>query len=410
MADQPSAEDLIAEELGNELATLKRWLQPFCHNPLTTELLLLLGAGVMLGTFSVKEVCDRLGLSPHQAYSSLQFQSVYRWRKLLGELGYEMAIPLLRELQEKSAATRSRACCVLAVDDSVLERLSRQMGLVWSWYSGRRKRVVGGQDILGLVLVIGEVVIPLDIRIVSKQGRATPTKPESYAQMLEQAQARFQQAGLDIRDLATSGDSAFLSEHVQDTCQALDIAGIFGGKDNYVFTIEGETHKAPHWRALFADRLQKEAWGCDVPVYRTPAVSPTFGKVTLVFCRRKGDRKVSYFLLTQPLRTAEAMRIIHQHHWIEVFWKRCKGLFKLADSKLRTPQGARAGVGIKVIGYLLILRLQIALRRYRRFARISMDRLVTLCQQFFDPIPVFQEHFHLLPIDNISMDQYLRAS
>lgn len=104
------------------------------------------------------------------------------------------------------------------------------------------------------------------------------------------------------------------------------------------------------------------------------------------------------------------MRIIHQHHWIEVFWKRCKGLFKLADSKLRTPQGARAGVGIKVIGYLLILRLQIALKRYRRFARISMDRLVTLCQQFFDPIPVLQEHFHLLTIDNISMDQYLRAS
>ena len=300
MADKPSAEDLIAEELGIGLDTLKMWLQPFCHNPLTRELLLLLGAGVMLGTYSVKEVCDRLGFSLHQAYSSLQFQSVHRWRKLLSELGYEMAIPLLRELQEKSAATRSRACCVLAVDDSVLERLSRQMGLIWSWYSGRRKRVVGGQDILGLVLVIGEVVIPLDVRIVSKQGRATPTKPEIYAQMLEQAQVRFQHAGLDIRDLATSGDSAFLSEHVQATCQALDIAGVFAGKDNYVFTVEGDTHKAPHWRAHFADRLQKDTWGCDVPVYRIHAVSPTFGEVTLVFCRRKGDRKVSYFVLTHP--------------------------------------------------------------------------------------------------------------
>jgi len=376
MANPPQAEDLIAEELGHELDTMKGRLQPFCHNPLTTELLLLLGAGVMLGTYTVKEVCDRLGLAAHPAYSSLQFQSVYRWRKLLGELGYEMAIPLLKELQEKSAATRSRACCVLAVDDSVLERLSRQLGLVWSWYSGRRKRVMRGQDILGLVLVIGEIVIPLDVRIVSKQGRATPTKPESYAQMLEEAQSRFQQAGLDIRELATSGDSAFLSEHVQEKCQELDLAGVFGGKDNYVFTIKGETHKAPHWRTLFAGRLQKDAWGCEVPVYRIPAVSPTFGPVTLVFCRRKGDRKVSYFILTQPLRTAEAMRIIHQHHWIEVFWKRCEGLFKLADSKLRTPQGVRANVGIKVIGYLLVLRLQIALKRYRRFARISMDRLV----------------------------------
>jgi hypothetical protein len=410
MADPFRAEELIAHELGIALESVKTWLHPFGQNPRTTEFLLLLSAGVLLGAYSVNEVCDRLGLSPQQAYAAVRFQSVYRWRKVLGELGYEMAIPLLQELQGKSAATQSRACCVLAVDDSVLERLSREMGLVWAWYSGRRKRVVRGQDILGLVLVIGEVVIPLDIRIVSKQGRVTPTKPEIYAQMLEHAQARFQQAGLDLRDLATSGDSAFLSEHVQAKCQDLKVAGVFGGKDSYVFTIEGETHKAKHWRPHFADRLEKDRWGCEVPVYRTPAVSPTFGKVILVFCRRKGARTVSYFILTQPLRTAEALRIIHQHHWIEVFWKRCKGLFKLANSKLRTPQGARAGVGIKVVGYLLLLRLQIALKRYRRFARISMDRLVKLCQQFFDPIPVFQEHFHLLPIDNISIDQYLRAS
>lgn len=398
MADQPRAEELIAHELGIALETVKTWLHPFGQNPRTTEFLLLLSAGVLLGAYSVNEVCDRLGLSPQQAYAAVRFQSVYRWRNVLGDLGYEMAIPLLQELQGKSAATQSRACCVLAVDDSVLERLSREMGLVWAWYSGRRKRVVRGQDILGLVLVIGEVVIPLDLRIVSKQGRVTPTKPEIYAQMLEQAQARFQQAGLDIRELATSGDSAFLSEHVQAKCQDLKVAGVFGGKDSYVFTIEGETHKAKHWRPHFADRLEKDRWGCEVPVYRTPAVSPTFGKVTLVFCRRKGERTVSYFILTQPLRTAEALRIIHQHHWIEVFWKRCKGLFKLANSKLRTSQGARAGVGIKVVGYLLILRLQIALKRYRRFARISMDRLVTLCQQFFDPIPVFQAHFGMVQV------------
>lgn len=410
MADSPSAEELIAHEWGIALETVKSWLHPFAPNPLTTEFLLLLGAGVMLGAYSVKEVCDRLGLAPHHAYEAVRFQSVYRWRKMLGELGYEMAIPLLQELQAKSAATQSRACGVLAVDDSVLERLSREMGLVWAWYSGRRKRVVRGQDIVGLVLVIGEVVIPLEVRIVSKQGRVTPTKPEIYAQMLEHAKARFQQAGIDLQKLATSGDSAFLSEPVQAKCQELKVAGVFGGKNNYVFTIDGETHKAPHWRTRFAERLEKDRWGCDVPVYRTSAVSPTFGKVTLVFCRRKGEQKVSYFILTQPLRTAEALHILHQHHWIEVFWKRCKGLFKLADSKLRTPQGARAGVGIKVVGYLLLLRLQIALKRYRRFARISMDRLVKLCQQFFDPIPVFQEHFHLLPIDNISIDQYLRAS
>ena len=284
------------------------------------------------------------------------------------------------------------------------------MGLVWRWYTGRHKKVVWGQNIVGLVLVIGEVVVPLDVRVVSKQGRDTPTKPELYAQMLEQAKVRFAAAGIDIAQLATSGDSAYLSAHVQETCQELvpAYAGI-GGKDNYQFTIKGETHKAKIWRKRFAQSLKAGVWGCDVPVYRVRAFSPTFGEVTLVFCRLKGERKVSYLILTKPLRTAQAVRIAHQHHWIEVFWKRCKGLFKLAEAKLKKPQGARACVGIKLVGYLLLLLLQITLKRYRRFARVSMDRLVTLCAQFIDPIPIFQQHFHEIPIANISMDQYLHT-
>ena len=409
MAEQTTAEELVAQELRVALGDMMNILKPFCHTSLTAELLLLLGAGVMLGAYSVKEVCCRVGLSPGMGYSQLQFQSVYRWRKLISEMGYEVAIPLLQDLQEKSASTKSRACCVLAVDDTVLQRLSQQMGLVFKWYTGRHKKIVWGQNIIGLVLVIGEVVIPLDVRIVSKQGRDTPTKPELYAQMLKQAKARFAAAGIDMEQLATSGDSAYLSEFVQETCQQLDLAGVFGGKDNYQFTIQGETHKAKIWRQRFASDLKPDAWGCDIPAYRVQAISPTIGDVTLVFCKLMGERKISYLILTKPLRTAQAVRIIHQHHWIEVFWKRCKGLFKLADIKLQKPQGARACVGIKLVGYLLLLRLHKALKRYRRFARLSMDRLVTLCMHFFDPLPIFQQHFHELHIHNINMDQYLRT-
>jgi len=409
MAKQSTAEELVAQELRVALGDMMDILKPFCHTSLTAELLLLLGGGVMFGAYSVKDVCDRLGLSPTMGYYQLQFQSVYRWRKLICELGYEMAIPHLQALQDKSASTQSRACCVLAVDDTVLQRLSQQMGLVWQWYTGRHKKVVWGQNIIGLVLVIGQIVLPLDVRVVSKQGRDTPTKPALYAQMLDQAKARFAAAGIDIEQLATSGDSAYLSEHVQETCQELDLAGVFGGKDNYQFTIQGETHKAKIWRKRFATSLKPDAWGCDIPAYRVHAISPTWGAVTLVFCKLQGERKISYLILTKPLRTAQAVRIIHQHHWIEVFWKRCKGLFKLADLKLKKPQGARACVGIKLVGYLLLLRLQMALKRYRRFARVSMDRLVTLCMHFFDPLPIFQQHFHEIPIDNINMDQYLRT-
>jgi hypothetical protein len=160
MADKQTAEELVAQELSVSLRELRGLLHPFYHSPLTAELLLLLSAGVMLGIYSIKEVCDRVGLSPGMAYRHLQFQSVYRWHKLLTEIAYEVALPLVRDLQGKSASTRSRACCVLAVDDTVLGRLSRQMGLVWQWYSGRRRTVVWGQNMIGLVCVIGEVVIP----------------------------------------------------------------------------------------------------------------------------------------------------------------------------------------------------------------------------------------------------------
>lgn len=106
MADQPTAEELVAQELSVTLGELMSIVRPFCHTSVTAELLVLLGAGVMFGAYSIKEVCDRVGLSPTMAYYRLQFQSVYRWRMLTSKLGYEVAIPLLRELQEKSAPPR----------------------------------------------------------------------------------------------------------------------------------------------------------------------------------------------------------------------------------------------------------------------------------------------------------------
>jgi hypothetical protein len=117
------------------------------------------------------------------------------------------------------------------------------------------------------------------VRVVSKQGRATPSKPALYAEMLARAKVRFEAAGLAIDQVLT-------------TCQNFDLAGVFMVKDNYSFTIDGQSQKAKAWRHVFAACLHEGTLGCEIPVCRVRAVSPTFGSVVLVFCRRKGERKV----------------------------------------------------------------------------------------------------------------------
>jgi hypothetical protein len=52
MAGKQTAEELIAQALSVSLRELRGLSQPLCHSPLTAELLFLLGAGVLLGSYS----------------------------------------------------------------------------------------------------------------------------------------------------------------------------------------------------------------------------------------------------------------------------------------------------------------------------------------------------------------------
>ena len=54
------------------------------------------------------------------------------------------------------------------------------------------------------------------------------------------------------------------------------------------------------------------------------------------------------------LRGAEILRIWHQHHAIEQFWRRLKSIVGLKSMRLHGREGAYAGLAVKVLAYLLL--------------------------------------------------------
>jgi len=258
------------DDVGTILHTAFRTL-----NDTTLETVLLLSFGMFVGAGNVYQVIQRLGVSKNGAYGSVKNVSVYLWRQLLQHRLYEVAIPLVLERVATSDATKSRDGLILAVDDSVIARIATELGYVWTWWSGQLKRVTDGQNVIALVLVLGDVIVPLDIRIVSKQGRGLKTKPEIYHEMLEAAYARFSAAGIDLNVFKTTGDAAYLSGTIAEVCHGTHgpergesssdsevdppsepgantadaepnspITGIFGGKNHDVFEIEGTRQHA----------------------------------------------------------------------------------------------------------------------------------------------------------------------
>ncbi len=408
-------------------------------NDSTLETVLLLSFGMFVGAGNIYQVIQRLGVSKNGAYGSVKNVSVYLWRQLLQHRLYEVAIPLVLERLATSDATKSRDGLILAVDDSVIARIATELGYVWKWWSGQLKRVTDGQNVIALVLVLGDVIVPLDIRIVSKQGRGLKTKPEIYHEMLDAASARFGAAGIDLNVFKTTGDAAYLSGTIADVChgtQGLEstespvdavadpqtetetdpteadptspLTGIFGGKSQYVFEIEGTRQKAGLWKKAFRDELEA-GWGTDgQPVYRTAAESPTFGRVILVFYIPKGKRAVSYLIIVgRPLRSGEALHAYSFHHRIEEFWKLLKQTLHVGDMKLQGRSGAHACVGLKVIEFLLLNGMKQHLRKLRRFRNVTINKLVNLCPHFIEIRQVLKSMFPDLIPDHYGLEEAL---
>lgn len=392
---EPTAEQAFLEELGECLEKLEPVLTQQWSRKDWVELVLLLALGVLYGAWNPHQVCQILGLPVGETYAELSTISPYYWRKLLQEVLYAQALPLLQQRQGKSAATRSRDGWVLAVDDLVILRFARELSFVWKWWSGHLKGVQRGQNVIALLLIVGDRILPLDVRLVSKQGSGVSTKPELHQEMLEEAERRFGEAGIDIRQFKVTGDAAYLNRWTVDLCDAMRVAGVFRGKGNYVFEIEGQRQRASQWKKVMASRLKK-GWGCREEVYRVEARSPTFGKVILVFFRpREGKERIEYLVVVgRPLRACEALRAYHLHHWIEEFWQILRSVLHVEATSLRGQAGALASVGIKIVAFLLLSEVQQGLKKLRRFSHLTLHQLVHLCPKFVDLRGFLREHFH----------------
>jgi hypothetical protein len=208
-----TAEEHFAEEIHLAIEEFGRILKAYFRKMSDEHLetLLLISMAVFLSADKIYQVLQTLGLPKTVTYNRVKGVSVYYWREFLQNHLYSLAIPLLLERFSKSDSTKSRDGLVFCVDDTVIARIAAKLGYVWKWWRGQLKHVTKGQNVIALILVIDDIIIPLDFRIVSKQGKELKTKPEIYEEMLIIAKTKLAAEGIDINQLKTTGDAAYFS-------------------------------------------------------------------------------------------------------------------------------------------------------------------------------------------------------
>ena len=371
------------------------WFFTFFHsefrkaNPIAFEVLMVLALAHLFGFYNPKQLADFLGV-PHQAfYHHLKDWSLYHLKTMLRRFMVKQAAEQLKLILDKSNATRSRAGLTLSVDNSVIDRLGKIIRCTWSWYSGRHKKVVQGQDLLGIVLTINQVALPLHLLFCPKQGRCHTDKPSQLLFMLGQLKEEFARYGIDLTTIALTMDSWFVSNPLRQCLYKLGFRKIIiAGKGNYTFTIRGRKQKASRWKKEL--NLRPPSWGIDVPSCRVKALSPTFGSVVLFFFQKSTTR--SYYLMNfslKPLRGAEIWHIWKQHHQIECFWKVLKSVLHIRDMRLQ-GDGLYAALLVKVLAYILLMRLRVQ-RAFSKCSLIQIMRDVSRCHDLRD---LLDEHFH----------------
>ncbi len=356
----------------------------------SVEILLMLAYGHMFDIFTPNQLIQTLGLDKNRVYDAINSWSIYHLRKVFLNAGFSQVKELIAEALTKSPATLSRMRITLCVDDTVIDRMGNLMSLTYSWFSGRHHDIVKGQNIIAITIKIGERVIPLCIRPVGKQGRGNTSKPEIFSDMLHCVLELFQQEGIDLNQFPITFDSWYGSD---DLVKILKEEGfdqiLIHAKSNYVFTIDGKKQKLSlHKKEI---QLDDSAWGCKgIPVARKQAVSPTFGKVILVFFMDCSKLKC-LMVFGRKLRACEAISIWKQHHSIEQFWRRLKYDLQIHRMRLRSRQGVYAMVAVKLVAYLVMEKVS-------SMTRMTFQQVKNYAKREIDLCSFFSEHFHLLSV------------
>ena len=351
------------------------------------ETLLLLCVCHLFGLYNPNQVADALKLPKARLYRNLGSLSLYHSKCLNLRLGCAMAVDFIKDTESKSASTQSRRCITVSIDDSNLPREGETLSYCSNYYSKKHNTPIYCQNLLGITLKCGDRVIPLDMRLVSKQGRGNTDKPTLVITMLQEVLAFFDTHGIDLRKYPITFDSWYGSRKLVDALSEVGFTSILiHGKNNYVMTIADTKAKlSVHKRRV---ELSADQWGCDKPACRLKAESPTFGECVVLFFRDRGKIR-TLLVFGRPLRTSEALRIWSQHHGIEQFWRHFKSNLHVSAMSLESRQGAYVSLGIKVMSYLMLLQMSISERR--TFHQIQLQ-LTGERQTLTD----FITHFHTI--------------
>ena len=282
--------------------------------------------------YNPNQAADALSLPKSKFYRHLNEVHLYYWQRLFVHLGCSVALDEIRDAETKSAATRSRRCPTISVDDTHKAQTTEKMSYCYNWRSSKANHPVKGQNILGITIKIGKLNIPLNMRYVSKQGRGNTDKPSLFVAILKEVLDFFDAAGVDLRKYPITFDSWYGSRHLIDIGQDFGFETILiHAKNNYVMTIGDETTKlSEHKKSI---QLTSGQWGCgDTPVYRPTASSRAFDDVVLLFFHDCGKTR-TMMVFGKPLRSAEILRIWSQHHGIEQFWQNTRMVFCMTSKQ-----------------------------------------------------------------------------
>ncbi|MFZ5559485.1 MAG: hypothetical protein ACOZAL_01685 [Patescibacteria group bacterium] len=262
------------------------------------ETIMFLSLAHFFGFYNPKQLADFFGIGHQLLYVFLKRYSLYYLKEMLICFMVKQACQYLKAVMKKSIATKSRAGITLSVDNSVIDRLGKMLRCTWNWYSGHAKKIVNGQDLLGIVLTLNGFVFPLHLVFCSKQGRANTDKPSLLISMLSCLKEKFLKEGIDLTSFPISLDSWFVSEELKQKLYQLGFYKIIiAGKGNYTFTINNKKQKSSDWKKEIS--LSKDQWGIDVPSCRLKAYNPTFGHIVLLFYKKKTTHPT---FRTYPLR------------------------------------------------------------------------------------------------------------
>ena len=276
------------------------------------------------------------------------------------------------------------------MDDSVIDRVGKRLRCTWSWYSGRWKKVVNGQNLLGIVLTINDKSIPIHLLFCSKQGCKNTDKPSLLVSMLTKLKEEFEQHDLDITTIPITMDSWYVSEPLKQELYGLGFTKIVVvGKSNYVFNDGLVKKTASQWKKEI--EYDSTNWGIDVPAQRKTLTNPTFGRVNLLFFRKSTTR--AFYLMdfsNNSLRSVQMWRIWLAHNLIEQFWKILKSVLAIGLMRLR-GDGLYTGLLIKIMAYLWLTSLQ----NHSRLRHLSLTQIMRQLRRESDLFTLLSEHFHL---------------